>query len=115
LGTTIRAYRPEDEAFVLRLNADCTPEVGIGVDVGQVVCGTIGEEGKLEYAVLGDPVNRASKLQSHTRDEGLRALTTRYALEQARAQGYAGERCRPLQEPRQVRGVDAPVELVAIA
>lgn len=26
--TTIRAYSSEDEAFVLRLNEDCTPEVG---------------------------------------------------------------------------------------
>ncbi len=28
MATTIRAYEPGDEAFVLRLNAACTPEVG---------------------------------------------------------------------------------------
>lgn len=93
---------------------DCTPEIGIGVDVGTVVCGTIGEQGKLEYAVLGEPVNHAAKLQAHTKQEGVRALTTRRALEVARAQGYADARCRALAEARTVAGVDAPLELVAV-
>lgn len=94
---------------------DCTPEMGIGVDAGTVVCGTIGEEGKLEYAVLGDPVNRAAKLQAHTKEEGVRALTTRYALEKALAQGYVAGRGRALAGGRTVAGVDAPLDLVAIA
>jgi len=94
---------------------DRTPELGIGVDVGTVICGTIGEEGKLEYAVLGDPVNRAAKLQAHTKVEGVRALTTRLALERARAQGYASTRPRVIHPARPVAGVDAPMELVALS
>lgn len=94
---------------------DCTPEVGIGVDVGTVVCGTIGEEGKLEYAVLGEPVNRASKLQAHTKVEGVRALTTRQALGAARAQGYVDGRCTTLPAGRAVAGVDASLDLVVLA
>lgn len=94
---------------------DCSPEVGIGVDVGTVVCGTIGEEGKLEYAVLGEPVNRASKLQAHTKVEGVRALTTRQALEAARAQGFVGGRCTALPAGRAVAGVDASLDLVVVA
>lgn len=91
-----------------------SPEMGIGIEVGAVVCGTIGEEGKLEYAVLGDPVNRAAKLQVHTKEAGVRALTTRHALERARAQGYAGGGMRTLEGEHRVAGVDAPLELVAI-
>jgi adenylate cyclase len=94
---------------------DCTPEVGIGVDVGTVICGTIGGEGKLEYAVLGEPVNHAAKLQVHTKEEGVRALTTRHALDVARAQGYEAARCRVLPTGRRVAGVDAPLELAVIA
>jgi adenylate cyclase len=94
---------------------DCTPELGIGVDVGTVVCGTIGEQGKLEYAVLGEPVNRAAKLQAHTRYEGVRALATQQAWTVALAQGYADGRCRRLPAGRAVAGVDAPLDLVAIA
>ena len=93
---------------------DCTPEVGIGVDVGSVVCGTVGEEGKLEYAVLGEPVNRAAKLQAHTKTEGVRAFTTAQALAQAQAQGYAGTRYRALSPARQVAGIDVPLDLVVI-
>jgi adenylate cyclase len=94
---------------------DCAPEVGIGLDVGTVICGTIGEEGKFEYAVLGEPVNHAAKLQAHTRKASVRALTTRFALDTARAQGYADARSRVLPGAQQVAGVDAPLELVAIA
>jgi adenylate cyclase len=95
--------------------AGCTPEVGIGVDAGTVICGTVGDEGKLEYAVLGEPVNRAAKLQVHTKESGVRALTTRSALSKARAQGYAGERSSELPGARRVAGLDAPLDLVAIA
>jgi len=94
---------------------DCTPEIGIGVDVGTVICGTIGEEGKLEYAVLGEPVNQAAKLQAHTKLEGVRALTTQHGLAVARAQGYEDARCREYPERRAVAGVDTPLALVAIA
>ena len=96
--------------------ANCTPEVGIGVDVGTVICGTIGDEGKLEYAVLGEPVNRAAKLQVHTKESGVRALTTRSALDKARAQGYDGARSSEVPGgARSVAGLDAPLNLVAIA
>ena len=93
---------------------DCTPELGIGVDVGTVVCGTIGEQGKLEYAVLGEPVNRAAKLQAHTKETGVRALATRQALETALAQGYRDGRCRLLAGSHGVAGIDAPLELAVV-
>jgi adenylate cyclase len=93
---------------------DCAPEMGIGIDAGTVVCGTIGEEGKLEYAVLGDPVNRAAKLQSHTRVEGVPALATRAVLDRAAAQGYARTRCEILGPGRRVGGIDEPLELIAV-
>ncbi|MGB7183325.1 MAG: adenylate/guanylate cyclase domain-containing protein [Burkholderiaceae bacterium] len=91
-----------------------TPDMGIGIDVGQVVCGTVGQEGKLEYAVLGDPVNRAAKIQVHTKQVGVQTLASRFALEQAKAQGYDGQRYRVLDAPQQVAGIDGTLELVTI-
>ena len=91
-----------------------TPGVGIGVEVGTVTCGAIGEEGRLEYAVIGDPVNRAAKLQNHTKIEGARALTTVAARERAAAQGYAPRRPQEVRPRREVAGVAAPVDVVVI-
>ena len=88
------------------------PGVGIGTDVGTVTCGAIGEEGRLEYAVIGDPVNRAAKLQNQTKVEGVRALGTALALQRAREQGYAGE--KPVLPGRQVAGLPAACDLVVI-
>ena len=91
-----------------------TPGVGIGVEVGTVTCGAIGEEGRLEYAVIGDPVNRAAKLQNHTKIEGARALTTVAARDRAAAQGHAPGRPQEVRLRREVAGVAAPVDVVVI-
>jgi adenylate cyclase len=90
------------------------PGVGLGIEVGPVICGAIGEEGRLEYAVIGDPVNRAAKIQNHTKVEGVRALSTVSAREKAIAQGYAPSRAQRVFPSREVAGVAAPVDLVVI-
>jgi len=94
---------------------DCAPEMGLGLEVGSVICGAIGEEGRLEYAVIGDPVNRASKFQTHTKVEGVHALTSVLARERALAQGYAPRAEPVLLRGRAVAGIDAPLDLVAVA
>jgi adenylate cyclase len=90
------------------------PGVGIGIAVGTVTCGTIGDEGRLEYAVIGDPVNRAAKLQNHTKMEQVRALTTPEAVRIAIAQGYDAGRARELRPARQCAGIAGPVDLIVI-
>ena len=91
------------------------PGVGIGIQVGTVTCGAIGDESRLEYAVIGDPVNRAAKLQNHTKAEKVLALTTPYAVKAAVAQGYDGLRAGETRSACRVAGIDAPLDVVVIA
>lgn len=65
------------------------PGVGIGIDSGTVTCGVIGGEGRLEYAIIGNPVNRAAKLQQHTKSLLVSGLASRDCYRRALEQGYA--------------------------
>ncbi len=98
-----------------RARGDRAPEMGLGLEVGPVICGAIGEAGRLEYAVIGDPVNRAAKFQNHSKAEGVHALTSPFAREKAIAQGYRPRAEQPVLHGRRVDGIDAPLDLVVIA
>jgi class 3 adenylate cyclase len=48
----------------LNAESELPVDMGIGVNTGVVVAGTVGGGGRLEYTVVGDAVNVAQRLQS---------------------------------------------------
>ncbi len=87
--------------------------VGIGVHYGSVVLGDIGAN-RLEFAVIGDAVNVAAKLEALTRDLQARIVVSdsvraRVADENPSApDAMAGFEAKPRQV---VRGVEAPMDV----
>jgi hypothetical protein len=68
----------------------------------------------LLWFALEEPVNRAAKLQAHTKAERVRALATRRALDTALAQGFAAAQSLHLAPERRIVGVDGSLDLGAI-
>ncbi len=64
--------------------------------------------------MIGDPVNRAAKLQNHTKVEQVRALTTTETLRRAVEQGYTGTRASEVRAVRNCAGIEEPIDVVVI-
>jgi adenylate cyclase len=90
------------------------PQVGAAVAPGPVMFGTIGDASRLEYTVIGEPVNLAAKLEKHTKAEGVRALCPARTYQLARDQGYVPDHLRPPRVRRVVAGIERPLDLVLL-
>jgi len=88
-----------------------TPAVGLGLASGSVMSGTVGDTDRLEYTVIGDPVNLAAKLEKHTKDLSVRALASDMVYREALGQGYEPQSPVPKKVRSKVPGVSDAIEL----
>jgi adenylate cyclase len=91
------------------------PLVNGSVTAGPVVFAALGDEERLEYTIIGEAVNLATKIEKHNKVEGTVALTTLAAYERAASQGYRREAHPEILEGREVAGVGEPIDLVVLA
>ncbi len=62
--------------------------VAVAVTAGPLVFGAIGDESRLEYTVIGDPVNLAAKLDKHGKGLNAQIMTTAETLDRAVGQKF---------------------------
>ncbi|HEY1107283.1 MAG TPA: adenylate/guanylate cyclase domain-containing protein, partial [Opitutaceae bacterium] len=87
--------------------------IGIGINTARVVAGNMGSHSRLNYTVLGDGVNVASRLQSLTRTPEYRTDLITSAATLAALKAPAAFRARSLGSV-QVKGRAEPVEIFAV-
>jgi adenylate cyclase len=107
----------EMKSALARLNAELATEdlaklkFGIGINTAKVIAGNMGSSRRLNYSVIGDGVNVASRLQGLTRMSQYRADILVSASTLAASKGKF--RTRALGAVP-VRGRDEPVEIFAV-
>lgn len=89
-------------------------DIGIGLAVGEIVFGVIGNKDRLEYTVIGETANLAAKLEKHNKVEHSKALTTAFTWAVAQEQKYINGSAIIELKARHVAGVSEPMDLVVL-
>lgn len=89
-------------------------EFGIGVAGGQLIFGAVGDHTRLEFTVIGTPVNTAAKLEKHTKTIPAHILVPYSDLKTAVSEGYQpGVRYKRIRG-RLVEGMPEPMDLAVL-
>jgi class 3 adenylate cyclase len=81
-------------------------KIGVGVNTGPVVAGSIGGGGRLNFSVIGGAVNVAARVEAATREVGRDVLITEGTRERL-GPGFEAEACGQ----RELKGINEPVAL----
>lgn len=107
-GAAVRAAITIRRQVALRFAGDL--RVGIGINTGVVIAGTIGAGGKLEFTLIGDAVNVAARVEQATKSTGDTILVTQQTVD-ALPDGFPGLTARG---SFALKGKSAPAQLYGI-
>jgi len=83
-------------------------EVGIGLNIGDVVHGRMGSRDRMDNTSIGDTVNLAARLCSQA--EGGTILVSKELISKASKKKFTGKRLEPIR----VKGKSQPIEVFQI-
>ena len=89
-------------------------DFGISACYGKLIFGTIGDSGRLEFTIIGPPVNTAAKMEDHNKTLQTRFLTTQETYALAQEQGYIPKYDYETFSDQKVGGLNVSLELIGI-
>jgi adenylate cyclase len=84
-------------------------KIGMGLNVGPVIAGNIGSVEKMEYTVIGDTVNLASRMESMTKEYGTDLLIPKNIYDRLKDR-FIFEECKAAR----VKGKSAAIEIYKV-